>query len=369
MKKIILIIFFSFIFINKIYASTEFSQYKDNDNNLELELKYKWYKEFIEGEYLPIDIENNNFKYIDNTNIKYGEYSTWNDDCNNNDNSLNKEMKLIYRYREIVSAKYIVIQSFSTTFKINNLNIYNNNQKIDYKMLKCDNCDIENNTIFSNSILIIDLNSYYKPWNLSFNIDLESTNNSSINQYKLYLYKDIDNKVNSGAGNKTIYDSNTTKNFKYDSSWTNKITYTDTLFSEEPISNNYYNLLSGSKVMCRYRKIYNYRYNIIKKYYDNNYHNNILGYKKDYEDFLIYYKLNNINNSINNNKDTIGLKVIEIKDKKNNCINREKFKSETKIKYIKKSNTNIYIITFSSLIINFMFSIYLIIKFCRLKHL
>ncbi len=261
MKKIILtLIIFLFIPIVNAEELTELNNY---------EIKYKFYKEKVDfkyypkGEYLEGYIE-------DESNSKYSEYSEWQDNCEVDDN-IEIEYKKKYTYKEIKKVGSIKIHNFSGERDQTGIIVYNGNKKINYKDVSLSWKDI-----------YIQLDDYYNPSDLLIYPFFKNNVDFTITMFSDFNFQDLilERRVTRSYFINIVIDSNF---------YVLPNAYIEKTYDIE-LEDNFFRSKIREDTKCRYRNILTYRYKIDKEYYDNNYHTNVEGYKKDYDNFKIYYQ-------------------------------------------------------------------------------
>ena len=265
MKKILFILMM-ILLINPVKAN----EYQDITEDIEI--RYKWYKEVVEGDYYPIKEKQPDY-LIDYTKLKYGNYSIWkNSYCDFSNENYLKESKTIRDYKKVRDTRYIKLENFS--FK-NNIKIYQNNKLLDYKIISDDGSTVK-----------IDLKKNYRSETIILNI--ENAQNYKITFYvdenftKLVISKDV--------VNETLLIP--------DKTWITENTNYDRIFVEGIYDDNDLIWKMNEYDLCRVSEIYVYKYQIKKEYYDDNYHKNVDGYIKDENDYKVFYKGEPITNTI-----------------------------------------------------------------------
>jgi len=289
---------------------------------------YKWYQEKINGEYLLYDIEIEKYPYNDLNNYVLGQFSNWQDECITNDYRL-IENKDIYYYKQVKKIQYIKLENISKNHQVDNINIYENNKKINYEIIKASE-GYNGNYFKTSSYIIIKLDDFY-----NYNdISVEILSKENYRFYKMYLYHKQD-ETYLAENKQVITNVKTTKedniiNEKYENIYTDVLTSEDIDILDENI------ILIDKKTLCRYQDKLTFHYNIEKIYYDDNYHEYIDGYIKDEKTAKKFYKYENLlgkNNiiQIDTNNDII---------KNNNIIKLNKNKKETINENKKENKTN-----------------------------
>lgn len=251
----------------------------------DIEIRYKWYKEIIstEGKYYPLRKVATNDK-IDKNNIKYvGDWKIY----DNSYCSLSPEYYLLDKltvreYRKVYDASYVLIENVD--YK-DNIKIYVDNKLIDFKVISSDNNQVK-----------INLLKPYLCGELLFYVDSDT-------EYTISLYEDLN-------FTKQII-SKTANNVKIsipDETWINDNTYFYNYITSKYYEESVFSKLVSEKVNCAYKEKYVYKYDVIREYYDENYHVNVDGYIKDINDYKIYSKSNQNTNIV----EIIQEKIVEV---------------------------------------------------------
>lgn len=189
------------------------------------------------------------------------------------------------------------------------------------------------------------------------------------NEYKIGLYQD-------SGFRKTIL-SKDIKNEKViipDDNWI--ITNLVELTTEEKMEENSLVKLLDEKTECSYKEKYVYKYDIIREYYDDDYHLNVDGYIKDINNYKVFYKGEPVTNVI----EITNQKIIEVpkteyvyiekeihnqdssnKINKKNVVTRTIIKNQIIEKMVSKIPKSVYIVT-TLLLIIIIFLIFKTIK-------
>ena len=265
-KKLIIIILLILTSVELVFANEYPEITKD------VEIRYKWYKEIITGEYyLFKDISSED--KIDKNKIRYGNYSEWKSNyCNLSPEHYEISTRKKYKYNKAENIKYILLENFE--YK-DNIKIYYENKPLEYKIISQNDNQIK-----------IELNHLYLAETLLFYI-------TDASNYKIGLYRT------------TLFDKEViSKEVESeeilipDKTWINE----NSSFVEEITGEAYKNSDLTKKIKtydeCRYREKYVYKYEIERQYYDDNYYVNVEGYVKDMTDFKFYYKGEPITNTI-----------------------------------------------------------------------
>jgi len=273
MKKFIVTILLIIISINSVHAS-EFSEITKDT-----EIKYRWYKEVITGDYYPLQTITSKDK-VDLTKIKYGEFSNWKPvNCSRNEMQYDIEKREIYVYEKVKDVRYILLENFTYN---NNIEIYYQNNPINFEIISNQNnqikIDLKKNYIIETLLIGIDSDAKFRISYYSTNEFKEEVAAKEINNEKIIV---VDKSWN--IDKNQYVQINTETNYPT-SDLTKKISFFYT---------------------CKYREIYVYKYEITREYYDNNYYSNVDGYIKDLKDYKIFYKIKPLTNTIEITKEKI----------------------------------------------------------------
>ena len=317
-KKIMLAILFMLMQITSVHANIIWSEVERDDLKLlEKEERYKFYKEIIEGEYILKGEQNNKYSYEDRENIIYSEYTSLKDECDEAIYLDTKQVK-VYPFQKIRRTRYLEISNMSNDIVINNLEVFNEQEKIAFVMKDRQYDPVKK--ISKNDSILIDLAKEYitKKITLSLNTD-----NQELISYDL-KFMDDDGDVS------LKIEGNTDQNLYYigdyivDSSYLLPISY-----AFERLEGDDETIVLEEKEMCQERKVFTYRFNKKRVYYDDDYHVSISdpSYIKSLQESKIFYKYlindyiqdqnyeNNVNQEIfdSSSNDTI-LKEKEVTD-------------------------------------------------------
>ena len=260
--------------VNCVYASTEFPEITDD-----IEIKYRWYKEKITGDYYPLQTITSE-DLVDVTKIKFSKFSGWDQlNCRLNSHQYLIEQKTANIYTKVESVRYVVFKNFKYN---NNIKIYNENKQIDFKIISQTEEEVK-----------IDMNRSYLVESLLFIVDTSE-------KYKIAFYAQNDFK-------KEIISKEIegTKIFSANKDWITDKTVFVNLSSEINYPTSDLTRITSINYYCRYREIYVYKYEMKREYYDENYYLNVDGYIKDTDDYKIYYKGEPITNTIEITKEKI----------------------------------------------------------------
>lgn len=316
----------------------------------DIEIRYRWYKEIITGEYIPLkDIKENDL--YDQKNIKYSNQSDFDASyCDLPREYYEIEMQQYRTYLKVDNIKNIILENFNYD---NNIKIYSKAKEIKFDIIS-----------YENNVLKLELGQkcickdliFYITGNQNYKISLYS-NNTFMHPV---VYKTIQNEVVFSPDRSWIQEE--TKFMEYNTPY---VYEKHDLFYQ---IRQYY--------MCRYKEKYVYKYNIKKEYYDENYYKHLEGYKKDEQDYKIFYKGKPLINNIEIIKEKIvevpkevsKIEYIYVEKENNNRIDSSQFnecKDGIKTKYIEKEITKIPKKIYIYIVILVIIIILLIIKLLK----
>lgn len=282
MKKIITILISILIFTPNVLAEEFFWSDKKiaNLEQISEEKRFKFYKEEKEGEYIRKGEKDDRYQYEDDNDLKYVSISDYKDNCLEREN-VKIEYKNVYAYKIIPKAKYLYLDNIIKELYIKKIEIYNGNEKINFDLAECKNCD--NLNIKPNGYMLIEFDEEQVVGNLKINI--ETTNDELLGYYGYFYSQDM-------IFIKNIAFNTTKSNYTLDNYNYMIANFKDTYYSEEVINKDHINYPLGKKQMCIEKEARTFRYNILKKYYDDNYYVNLEdnSYIKDDKDYITFYK-------------------------------------------------------------------------------
>lgn len=291
-KKIILILIILFAKTMHVMAE-EFewtSSLEEGITAYETEMRYKWYKEEVEGEFLEYGKISEKYKIKSNIPY-YEEYTDWSLEC---DNVYDAEYKILNGYQEILPVRYVEISKFNKLVTLKQLTTYYKNEPINSQYFYKKPA-VEGSNIFDqDSKYIIDLKKEYDIKDIKILVRFLE---SDISKFKITLYNDRElTKIN--ASN-YVYSSE--EFHKPNKDWLEESSWTNMEYTTEEITPSDFNKIYNNITFCRYRPKYYYWFNVKRKYYDDNYYNYVDGYIKDEDNYKLYYKYKKNNyNKINN---------------------------------------------------------------------
>ena len=345
-RKLIKLFLVIILSINQVYAE-EKNELKDITDNVEI--RYKWYKEKIEGDYYPLKDHQEGY-IVDIDKIKYGPVKYWNkENCSLSNRYYFKEYDTRKTYRIISRIRYVELEDFIFN---DNIKIYYENKLINYNI-------ITNNK----NTIMLDLKKICYADRLIFYIKSEK-------EYKINLYNDSRTKI--PILSKVISEEGS---FIPDETWKISTTEYENLYTRDNIEETTLTKKIGEEQICQATEIYVYKYKVEKEYYDNNYHLNVDGYIKDLNDYKIFYQENPIINTIEITKEKIVKQpqieyinlssTIYTKNKENleisECIPQIKTEIKTIKKEIFKIPKKVYIIIATLILI----ITFLLMKLCK----
>ena len=280
--KIFLVIILSIKLVNaeEIDKGEELKDITDN-----VEIRYKWYKEKITGNYYPLKDEQEGY-IVDTNKIKEGKVSTWdNGKCSLPKNHYFVEYDFRMTYESVKSVRYAEIKNI--TFN-DNIKVYHDNKLIDYRIVTNEE-----------NLIIIDLKIGYRADTLIFYIDTDK-------QYQIVLYND--KPLISPLLSKQV-------SSKYpvipDETWKLSTTKYENHYTIEEFQETSLTKKIKQEQICRATEILAYKYKVEREYYDNDYHTYVEGYIKDELDYKLFYKENPIINTIEITKEITKEKIVK----------------------------------------------------------
>lgn len=298
-KKIIALILTLIVLIPKVHALDYFWSDKELDNYelIETEKRFKFYKEEREGKYIKKGEENLTYRYEDENDIKYEKIGDYQDSCTESNNTY-IEYKTVYPYKLIPKGKYFLLSNIARDLEIKNIEIYYLDEKLSYDIIKCTSCNDE--VIKAGGSMLLSLDDEIIVGNIKLKIESSSEVNTS---YYGYFY---DNDMNLIKKIHLFTNQNTYLTNDYDYVHDN---FKEIYYQNEEVLKDHTKYPLEEKKMCQINSILTFRYNIVKKYYDDNYYSNLEDelYIKDSDNYKVFYKYlakeNNIENSIISSQD------------------------------------------------------------------
>lgn len=270
------------------------------------ELRYRWYKEEIVGDYLLEDTSNV-YQYSDKNKYIYSDYiddfKLLDNKIDLNDSSREYELMTKYYYKKPLKINYINLGNFTGSIDIDKVNIYYKNTLVDYVASNYYGTDWDGikGNFDTYSFISFCLENKYDAKDISVEIITKSIDNLVNYELRYAIGFNDTNDTNvikyiaSNKESKYIPD-NTWDILKFD----NKIYESNV----KDLDNEIY-VMHSMEVYYRYRNKLIYYYNINRKYYDDNYYVNMDGYLPDYNDYKVYYDSGEIDDNevkvINNN--------------------------------------------------------------------
>ena len=259
----------------------------DDLTEVDVESRYKWYKEVRDGDYVKSGEES--YQYVDYSNYKLTSFSDWGNDVVDVSDDKVVETRIRYKSKKIKPINKFLIQQFDVncgSANINSIKIYYKGNEIDYDLLYLDKkTDIG---VSENLFLYIDLKNYYYLSDLT--IEIISTEFNNVNSFYVYGLRSTD--IDYIDDIYYVYEfSNSDSSILKLSS--NDFVVRNPSYEEEVILNNLSDTISYDVVDVineyRYRDKLYYFYNIRKEYVDG-YYKDLSGYLKDYSDYKLYYR-------------------------------------------------------------------------------
>lgn len=262
------------------------------------EIRYRWYKEEIVGDYLLEDTLNK-YQYKDNNKYIYSDYiddfKLLDNTVDLNDETREYDFKTIYYYKKPVEINYVNLGNFSDLIDIEKVNIYYKDIPISYGTVNLRRADWDDTrgSFNQNSFISFCLDKYYEPKDISVEIITSPTDNTVNFEIRYAIgFNDVsdENVIKHTVSNKEskYIPSNDWEILRYN----NKIYESD----RREISDELYGI-DRINVYYRYRNKLIYYYNVNRRYYDDNYYANMDGYLPDYNDYKVYSDSNESNNN------------------------------------------------------------------------
>lgn len=232
MKKILLAVFYYFIFLQGAHAEVFYSEYSnpilyeekieaDDITKVEKEKRYLYYNETkILGDYYIEDENSIEYPYIDKTDFKETTFSDWTRNTIESKKNREIETRNVFYYQVSEGIRYVhfynLVGSYYN-FRIPDLQIYYDGEKIDYDYY-CEGCseyfaDFINNGFINENMshvanggyLRIDLKRFYDPSKLEIDLYLYDVGDVT-KTYTIDLTRTINYKENSFY-RKTFYEN------------------------------------------------------------------------------------------------------------------------------------------------------------------
>ena len=312
--------------------------------NVKAEVVYYVDKDNKTGAYLSnYSLGRNNYSYFDFDDKLYLGYNDWQDKCDVDENLYDVTYKTFYGYQDVISVKYIILSNIDDNLSIKNIEIFNDNDLIEY--------EIE----YDQNIKII-LDKVVNPASIKINIEFEGIN---VYDYKILFYDEkFLNKV-------LEIDTDTTVD-KLNFFNSEFLVYGDLYFKDSYVN------IAGSKYLgtfdrCRFREYLVYYYNYLEFNDEGDLEDNDIF---DYEHSLVSYEIkDDINNELDkdnfvNNSSNAFNNELKDNDNRDSDVNFREFNPNNKfINTLKVSNDKsvvkyIIIVVIGLTILYIMFSNY-----------
>ena len=144
------------------------------------EIRYRWYKEEIEGEYLLEDTLNK-YQYKDNNKYIYGDYiedfKLLDNNIDLNDKAKEYEFKTTYYYKKPLKVNYINFKNYATPMNVERINIYYKDTLLNYSATNYYFVDWNGTggNFAAKAYLSLSLDNKYDPEDISVEIITKST--------------------------------------------------------------------------------------------------------------------------------------------------------------------------------------------------
>ena len=286
---------------NNIYYSNygEWSEYsKDNYSKTELmdvevERRYKWFKNKERGEYLNYDEGIKKYDNLNKDNYKYSDYSNWQEISPEKITDRVIETKVKYFVKRIKPIKtlYIVGGDFKTDeVDLNQIDIFNNGKKVSFKST-CGDCSEKYKLKNKSGVLMLELDNFYYFDNLK--IIVKSPNIKNINSINFWATAPKENSNEEALFYRYTFEGSDNSSINISISDFSKVKpiYEDGVYYDElPFlrKDDYKEEL----VSYRYKDKLYYFFSYDKEYIDG-YFKQRDGYEKDENDYIDYYRYRN----------------------------------------------------------------------------
>lgn len=354
MKKIVLLLLILFSLNFKVQASakdvyyseysdfSEFSQTKIDSSELvdvEIERRYKWYKENITDEYLLYDDGMEKYEFINTDNFIESDFSEWGYEKPDKTTGRVIEEKEEYKVKRLKPIQSLMLGDFyfsKDKVTLGEIEIYVNNNKIDYTSV-CGSC--YNGVFDESSFVLID---FYEPYYIKdITIKLITAENQYINSFRMFAIEPMIDNVPSKIFASYIYNNElsdiviTEEDFNIvNPEYEEEIIY-DLLPNVSRLDNVEVNM------KYRYKDKYYYFYNTELEYL-NGYYSEYPGYKKDENDYMDYYRYRTRDKIVIDNEMTI---TRYKKDLNDFIISTTDYEIESNINYLKNGVYSVRYVT------------------------
>ncbi len=286
---------------NNIYYSNygEWSDYsKDSYSKTELkdvdvERRYKWFKNQERGEYLNYDEGIKKYDSVNKDNYKYSDYSDWQENSPEEITDRIIETRTKYFIKKIKPIKtiYIISGNFKTDeVDLNQIDIFNNGNKVNFEST-CGDCSEKYKLKNKSGVLMLELDNFYYFDDLK--IVINSSNIKNINSINFWVTSPKEN-----SDEEALF-----YRYTFEGSSNNSINISISDFSKvNPMyeAGEYYDQLPSLKLDDYKEEIISYRYKdklyhfySYDKEYIDGYFKEKDGYDKDINDYLDYYRYRN----------------------------------------------------------------------------
>ena len=286
---------------NNIYYSNygEWSDYsKDNYSKTELmdvevERRYKWFKNKERSEYLNYDEGIKKYDSINKDDYKYSDYSDWQENSPEEITDRVIETRTKYFIKKIKPIKtiYIISGNFKTEeVDLNQIDIFNNGKKVNFEST-CGDCSGKYKLKNKSGVLMLELDNFYYFDDLE--IDINSSNIKNINSINFWVTAPKENSNEESLFYRYIFEGSNNNFINISISDFSKVRpiYEDGVYYDELPAlrlDDYKEEL----VSYRYKDKLYYFYSYDKEYIDG-YFKDKDGYNKDINDYLDYYRYRN----------------------------------------------------------------------------
>ena len=355
MKKIILLLIVLFSFNINAQASTkdvyyseysDFSEFIENEVSssdlidVERERRYRWYKNNITSEYMLYEEGIGKYTLFDLEDYQESEFSNWQYEQPASQFGRLIEEQKEYKVNKLKPIQTLMIADFSfdeDTINFGQVEIYLNNQKIDYQYI-CGDCS--GISFKESGFIMID---FYEPYHLKdLTIKILNSDKDKINSFKIHAIEPMVVDVPSKIYATYTYQSNEEINFmisEADFDIINPEYEEEVIYNEMPDLGVLDNITIDTKY--RYKDRYYYFYNSEKEYIEG-YHANYPEYIKDDNDYKDYYRYRSREKVVIENEMTITRYKDSLEDF---IISTADYDIETDINYLKNGVYSVRYVT------------------------
>lgn len=283
---------------NRVYYSDygEWSAYS-NDNygktelvDVEIERRYKWFKNKERGEYLSYAEGMKMYDNLNKDNYKYSDYSDWQENIpeETTERIIDTQKKYLVKKIKPIKTIYIMGGKFKTDeVDLNQIDIFNDGKKVNFKSF-CGDCSSKYTLQNIEGGLILELDNFYYLDNIE--IIIRPINISDIESLYFLVTSPREDSEEEAIFYQGTYEGNSNNFIKFSISDFSKVSP----IYDEKIYYDYLPSLSISDYveevnLYRYKDKLYYFYSYDREYI-NGYFKNKDGYEKDENDYIEYYR-------------------------------------------------------------------------------